>query len=254
MIRRGRELRLTARLKALADLVTEGNALADVGCDHGFLDIYLVLSGKAPRAYAMDVREGPLAAAAQHVAEYGLEDRIRMVLSDGLAAYEKGWAQSLVCAGMGGPLMQRILTAYPEKTDSFEELILQPQSELREFRKYLRENGYKILEERILFDEGKYYFPMRVCRRNGKEDGASDRDGNSESEGGGIPGDLRDRFGGLLLLERSPLLRQYLLWQQSLCEKIWKELKAQNGHLERRAEIEEELDALQRALRILNEA
>ena len=157
-------IRLSARLQALADLVTQGMAVADVGCDHGFLDIYLVQSGKSPSALAMDVRTGPLAAAAEHIREYGLEDRIATRLSDGLEKYLIGEAGTLVCAGMGGPLMQRILTAYPEKTDSFEEMILQPQSEIREFRVFLRENGYRIIAEKILIEDGKYYFPMKVVR------------------------------------------------------------------------------------------
>ena len=41
---------LSGRLQMLADMVTPGSVLADVGCDHGFLSIYLVQAGVCPRA------------------------------------------------------------------------------------------------------------------------------------------------------------------------------------------------------------
>ena len=101
-------------------MLSPGGRVADVGCDHGFLDVYLVQTGKMDGALAMDVRKGPLAAAAAHVKEAGLSDRIETRLSDGLSAFRVGEAEKLVCAGMGGPLMQRILTDSPEKTESFQ--------------------------------------------------------------------------------------------------------------------------------------
>ena len=103
-------IQLSERLSAIASLVTEGSRLVDVGCDHGFLPISLVLSGRIPSALAMDVREGPLSRAREHVEEYGLQDRIRVRLSDGLSSFVPGEGDSLVIAGMGGHLMERILS------------------------------------------------------------------------------------------------------------------------------------------------
>ncbi|MDE6213453.1 MAG: class I SAM-dependent methyltransferase, partial [Lachnospiraceae bacterium] len=71
-------------------------------------------------------------------------------LSDGLHKYKIGEADTLICAGMGGGLMTRILANEKEKTDSFRELVLQPQSELEQFRRFLRENGYRIQDEEIV--------------------------------------------------------------------------------------------------------
>ena len=77
---------LSKRLQALADMVTPGNKVADVGCDHGFVSIYLVQKGTAPYVYAMDVREGPLQRAKEHIADYCMEEYIETRLSDGVAA------------------------------------------------------------------------------------------------------------------------------------------------------------------------
>lgn len=153
---------LSERLQMLADMVTPGNRLVDVGCDHGYLSISLVASGICPRAIAMDVREGPLTAAKEHIAEAGLNDYIDVRLSDGLAEFGPGEADTMVCAGMGGRLMERILREGMEKACGLRELILQPQSELPQFRVFLREAGFAVVDENAVFEDGKYYFAMKA--------------------------------------------------------------------------------------------
>ena len=95
------------RLRAIAGMVTKGNRLADVGCDHGYLSIWLVSEKTVPSAIAMDVRPGPLSRARENITRYGLEDYIETRLSDGLAKLEPGEGDTLVIAGMGGPLMEK---------------------------------------------------------------------------------------------------------------------------------------------------
>ena len=85
----GGSVALSGRLRMLADMVTPGSRLVDVGCDHGFLSIYLVQEGACPTVLAMDVREGPLAAAKRHVEAYGLGEYITLRLSDGLVIRTK---------------------------------------------------------------------------------------------------------------------------------------------------------------------
>ncbi len=153
---------LSKRMQMLADMVTAGSRIADVGCDHAFLSVYLIQAGKCPKCLAMDVRRGPLSGAEEHIAAYGLGEYIETRLSDGLAAYRIGEAQTLVCSGMGGRLMKKILEEGGDKTRSFTELILQPQSEISEFRIFLREAGFLVTEEEAVYEEGKYYFAMKA--------------------------------------------------------------------------------------------
>ena len=80
----GNHVQLSRRLKAIADMVTEGNRLVDVGCDHGYLPVYLMLNHKIPGAIATDVGKGPLARAQEHIAEYGMSKYIEARLCDGL--------------------------------------------------------------------------------------------------------------------------------------------------------------------------
>lgn len=158
----GNEVVLSARMRALTDMVTAGNRVCDVGCDHGWVSIYLVQQGISPRVLAMDVRQGPLSRAQEHIRQRGLEEYIETRLSDGVMALETGEADTLICAGMGGRLMRRILEEGREKLETMEELILQPQSEIPAFRAFLRQADYVTLAENMVYEDGKYYPLMKV--------------------------------------------------------------------------------------------
>lgn len=217
-------------------MVTEGNRLVDVGCDHGYLPLYLYLNKKIPSAIAMDVRPGPLSRAREHIAEYGLEKYIETRLSDGLSALSPGEGDTLTVAGMGGPLMERILMAKEEVRESFQELILQPQSDIPHFRRFLREIGWEIIEEEIVLEDGKFYPMMKAVR------------GKAQIIPEDMPYTPEEAFGGLLLKKRHPVLKLYLE----------RELRIRNGILEklreaaaddRRKEIEEERSLILAALK-----
>lgn len=156
-------MQLSRRMERLASLVTEGNRLADVGTDHGYIPIALVREGRIPSAIAMDVNQGPLDRAREHIQTYGLDTYIATRLSDGLSKLEAGEADTVLIAGMGGQLMTRILKGGVHCLDSVKELILQPQSEIWLVRKWLEENGFAIIDEDIVKDEGKYYPMMRAA-------------------------------------------------------------------------------------------
>lgn len=227
----------------LADMVTPGSKVADVGCDHGFLSIYLVQQGISPRVLAMDLRSGPLGAAREHIEAWGLSAYIETRLSDGMQKLAVGEADSVVCAGMGGRLMERILTEGMEKAGSVGELILQPQSEIREFRAFLRRAGFVILAEDAVYEEGKYYFAIKAAY------GAENSGSPENVDQTGLQR-IYDEYGELLLENRHPVLRQYLLYKRETGEKILKSLWA--GESEKAAgrlsEVRGELAGIQLAL------
>lgn len=231
-----RSISLSERLKAVAGMVTVGNRVCDVGCDHGFVPIYLVQQGKSPGVLAMDLREGPLRAAKEHIASYGLLGQIETRLSDGLHNYNIGEADTLICAGMGGGLMQRILETDREKADSFRELILQPQSEIEQFRRFLRGNGYRIFDEEILLEEGKFYQVIHaVPERNAVLD-------PQEVE----LCKLENRYGPILLKKRTSVFLSYLEREAALYEDILENLRAQGLHDSKRKQRYEQVQKLLR--------
>lgn len=248
---------LSERLRAVTLMVTRGNRVCDVGCDHGFVPVYLVQQGISPKVLAMDLREGPLLAAKEHVAAYGLEGQIETRLSDGLHKYEAGEADTLICAGMGGGLMQRILGAEREKTDSFRELVLQPQSEIGRFRRFLRENGYGILDEEILAEGGKFY---QVIRASGQ--GRSRQRGMGGTEEAPFPPDsptgitqeelckLEDRYGPILLRRKTPAFLSFLAWEAAIYEEILANLRERGLTEEKRRARYAEVELLLRENRL----
>ena len=155
-------MQLSLRLSAIAGLVTRGNRLVDVGCDHGYLPVSLYLDGKIPGAIAMDVRKGPLSRAQEHISQYGLDAYIETRLSDGLEALKPGEGDTLVIAGMGGPLMERILTDGAEVRESFREMILQRQkNRLADHRGGDGSGGWQVLS----YDEGNSWRKDAYFRR-----------------------------------------------------------------------------------------
>ena len=190
-----KQVQLSKRLLAAAGMVSEGNIVADIGCDHAYTSIYLCQAGIAPKVIAMDVNKGPLVGARAHVEEAGLSSRIDIRLSDGLQKLVPGEADTVLLCGMGGLLMIKILSDYPEATASLKELILQPQSEVGEVRRYLHKQGYEITKEHMLKEDGKFYVMMRAVKSKIPQ--------QYETECDYI-------YGKLLLEEKNPVLAEFL--------------------------------------------
>lgn len=208
---------LSARMQALTEMVTAGNRVCDVGCDHGWVSVYLAQQGISSRVLAMDVRQGPLSRAQEHIRQYGLEAYIETRLSDGVAALGAGEADTVICAGMGGRLMQRILEEGREKLLPVGELILQPQSEIAAFRAYLRGEGYVTLAENMIYEDGKYYPMMKVTAAVQRPDAHTEKDPERQA--------AEDCFGELLLARRHPVLRHYLLHAEENNGRILEQLR-----------------------------
>ena len=100
--------KLDARLAAIASWVREGVGCADIGTDHGYLITWLAASGKIPHGFACDINQKPLQKAAFSLSEYGVSERVKLVLCDGLSGLQAGDVQDIVIAGMGGDLIWQI--------------------------------------------------------------------------------------------------------------------------------------------------
>ena len=238
-------LKMSVRLKEIAELLRGSEELkaADVGCDHGYVSIYLVTHGIASSCIAMDVRKGPLSGAKENVAEYGLSDSIETRLSDGLKELKKDEANALVVAGMGGNLMRRILEEGKPRDLGIKTAVLQPQSDIADFRQFLRDNGYEIIDEKVIEEEGKFYFPIKVTTEI-KSASLGDmfesackllKEGNSEITDESL---LRicNRYGECNILNKDETLKKYLLHGKKVCESILKSLD-EKEHADRVSEI-----------------
>ena len=209
-------MELSKRLEAVAELVTPGMRLADVGTDHGYIPIYLTEAGVIPSAIAMDINKGPLERAKEHIREHGLEGKIQTRLSDGLKNLQMNEADCMIAAGMGGGLVIRILSEERDTAGSLKELILQPQSEIDSVRKYLTEEGYRIVAEDMVYEDGKYYPMMKAvpCMAGAGE----------------IPYSEEElEFGRVLLQQAHPVLGQFLEREMEIQNRILSALESQES-------------------------
>ena len=159
---------ISDRLLSCCRFVKPGDRVADIGCDHGYLGIYLLKNNIAKSVIAADINEGPLNAAVFNSEKYGVRDRIQFFLSDGVKNIPREF-DTLVCAGMGGDTMISILEAAPWLKGGSYRLILQCQSKRPELRKYLSQTGWFIREESVLKDGKFLYTVMEVIWLPGLE-------------------------------------------------------------------------------------
>ena len=247
-----RPVSLSGRLTAIVEMAGEGNCVCDVGCDHAHVPRRLLQEGRFARAIGMDVIVGPLGKAAGNLALYGMEDRVELRLSNGLDAYRTGEADTLIVTGMGGTLMEEILRRYPDRTGSFRALVLGPQSDPDKVRAALRQLGAEIMDERLVYEDGKYY-PVLRAEFRGKRGSTQEK---AEADRPQVPPDSRqpadiafspdtpalrrqeadigfspdtpavlrqeaeDLFGPVLLRRRDPVLLEYLTRQNAVLHKI----------------------------------
>ncbi|MGN0305380.1 MAG: tRNA (adenine(22)-N(1))-methyltransferase [Lachnospiraceae bacterium] len=243
-------MELSKRLQAAANLLTKGLSVADIGCDHGFLSIYLVKSGRAPYCIAMDVNRGPLERAREHIDSEGLSTYIETRLSDGAAELRfnpsrKGQrleVEAALLAGMGGRLMIRIIEGSLDKFLAMKEFVLQPQSEISLVRQFIRQIGCRIVAEDMVLEGGKFYPMMKVVKQENQRQQCHQEKPQRQ--------ELFDCFGEHLLKDGHPVLKQFLTKEEGLYGSILQELQQQTseGSIRRRKEIEEMLSKIRQGL------
>lgn len=207
-------VKLSKRLQAIADMVTVQESVADIGCDHGFVAIYLVLKKSVKKVFALDINEGPLLRAKEHIEMNELSDVIETRLSDGAKALKAGESEGAIIAGMGGKLIVKILSDSSDRFESMKEVILSPHSEIDCVRAYLCSEGYEIIDEDMVYDEEKFYQIIR-CRYTGSAYVLSKEE---------------LLFGPKNIAQKNPVLRQYIK------EKIEKKL-AIKDNINKQADI-----------------
>ena len=255
-----------------------GFRVADIGCDHAFVSIYLVQHGIADMVIAADVNPGPLETAKSNIMRYGIsmsensmnnQDNmsgvniadsdtgiINIRLSNGFEKIKKGETDAAVIAGMGGRLIISII----DEADVFVpgyKLILSPQSDVPEVRLYLLEHGLKLMDEDMICEDGKYY--NIICAEyvgtsqlsdDVDEDDIihqEDRESNEQPEN--IEGEklILIQYGENLINKKNPVLREYLEKRKRSLGTIYDNLSQPCSPLvvTRREEIKRELGEIE---------
>jgi tRNA (adenine22-N1)-methyltransferase len=226
---------ISKRLELVAGLVTH-DVIADIGTDHGYVPIYLYKKGKIRKAYACDVRKGPLEKCRKNIKLHGAEGVIETRLGSGLTPLLPGEAETAIMAGMGGMLIVHILEDSPAVAESLQELVLSPQRDFGEVRKYLHKIGFAIREEHMLKEDGKPYVLMR-CEKGAEK----------------YSREIEYLYGKLLLEKKEPVLKELLLHEEGKYSRLLESLKQnQTENAQKRLpEVEEKLALMREALACL---
>lgn len=261
---------LSERMKMIAGLVPKGSSVCDVGCDHAYISVYLAQQGIADKIIASDLRPGPLETARANIEAYGLSDKIRTRLSDGLKEIRPGETDTVLISGMGGELIIRILKEGKETVDKAARLILSPQSVIPDVRRYIEENGFKITDEVMTKEDGKYYVGILAenlsmpakdtsltagMKNDGTETAAKisqtgDKEGTADTQD--MLHELNMYFGETLLKKQDRTLKEFLEHRKEILGRIMEGLeKSESDNIsERKNEINRELEMIRKAGKI----
>lgn len=168
--------RLNALMEQAAKLEKKLSSIADIGTDHGYLPYTMFDKKMIEKSILCDINKGPLENAIQTFegSDYAKLSSFR--LGSGIDPLKPSEVDLVYIAGMGGGLIQDILSKNIEKSKSFAFYVLQPMTEQDVLRSWLLENGFNILWDHFIKDAHKYYEIIVVTTGSDEEVGKADYD------------------------------------------------------------------------------
>ena len=168
-------MEISKRLQMIAKCVPENTQIvADIGTDHGYIPIYLINNKRAKYCIACDINPKPLSNAKKNIDYYQMHDQIETRLGSGLSKLAVDEPNVIIIAGMGGMLITDILRDDLAVVKGVGLLILQPQLDVAPLRKYLHSIEFKIIDEKMLYEDGKYY--TIIIAKPGRESAYTEKD------------------------------------------------------------------------------
>ncbi|MBE6081340.1 MAG: SAM-dependent methyltransferase [Tissierellaceae bacterium] len=196
-------MKLSPRLTTILNFVPHNSIVGDIGTDHGYIPVYLIYNRISKKVIATDISKDSLDKAKDYSKKCGLEKDIETRVGDGLEILKPFEVDTLIIAGMGGLLINEILDKGKKITDSVINFIFQPMGASDELRKYLINNNFKIIDERLAREGDKYYeiiFAQRGKSYIGK--------------------DIYYEIGEKLFINKDPLLKEFIIKKIEEDEKI----------------------------------
>lgn len=150
-------IKLSKRLSVIASLVPENAVIADIGCDHALLDIYLSKKNIIKKSFAIDITKGALNQADKNIKLYNAKN-IETRLSDGFEKIDiKDNVDTVIMSGLGDAKIINILKEAEEKLNKVNNIIIQSNVGVSNIRVYLTCNGYYIDNEKLVKENNIIY-------------------------------------------------------------------------------------------------
>ena len=152
-------MKISDRLKAVASFVKENANVADVGADHGLLEIYLINEGKINSILAIENKSGPFSILKNNLEDYD----VKLSLSDGISKIDET-VDTIVLAGMGGILINNILNSNKTKLTNIKQIVVDAHRDIKLVRENICKLGFYIEQEKIVYEKGTYYFVISFLK------------------------------------------------------------------------------------------
>ena len=158
-------IKLSNRLKKIAELVDFGATVIDVGTDHGYVPNFLCEKKISRDIIATDISKNSLEKSIELTKKMGNEKFIRNILANGIVKENR---DNIIIAGLGGIQISEIILNSIEISKSAKKLILQPMQKTNILRRELNNMGFEIIDEEIIFEDDRY-FEIIIVKFNGKK-------------------------------------------------------------------------------------
>lgn len=157
-------IKLSKRLSLIASMVDKNSVIADIGCDHALLDIYLVQNKIVKKSIACDITEGALNQAKKNILISNVR-KIDVRLGDGLKPIsQKDNVDTIIISGLGNIKIKEILENDLNKLRNVKTIIIQSNTGIEKIRQDVIKLGYYIEKEDIVKENGIIYIVIKFCK------------------------------------------------------------------------------------------
>ena len=162
-------IKISDRLKTTAEIVLnkKSNKIIDVGCDHALLDIYLLQIDSSLKIVASDNKKLPLENAKKNIEKYSFLNKIEVCLKDGIENIDKD-IDTVIISGMGCETIIEILNRSKQELEHVNRLIISSNNKYPQLREEITKLGFIISDEKIVYEDNKYYIIIEFIKGNKK--------------------------------------------------------------------------------------
>lgn len=152
-------MKISDRLIKIASFIKKEANIADIGADHGLLDIYLIENNEPKSIFAVENKVGPFKRLKDNLKDYN----VTLSLSDGIEDVPD-YIDTLIIAGMGGNLIVDILKKDVDKLKNIKQIVVDAHKDIELVRRKIVQLGFRIEKESIVFENSIYYFVISFIR------------------------------------------------------------------------------------------